>query len=170
MRRSTFALAGLLLTSGALLAQAPAAAKPNFTGKWAVTVDTGDVAMQAGNARGAVDYGGLGDPGEIIQDAKTLTIIRSSQIVPKSIFNLDGTETRGSVDIGGGNMVDLVLKARWEGSKLLLATLASVQGQQFEIDLNLSLDDKGRLVAEHIVPPLGAQMPGGTMVTKYKKQ
>jgi hypothetical protein len=169
MRRSTVALAGLLLSSGALLAQAPAA-KPNFTGKWALTADTGDVATQAGNAKGAVDYGGLGDEGEIIQDGKTLTIIRASQMVPKSVFNLDGSETHGSVDIGGGNMVDLTLKARWEGNKLLTATMASVQGQQFEIDLNLSLDDKGRLVAEHIVPPLGNGMNGGTMVTKYKKQ
>jgi hypothetical protein len=167
MRRSSSLIATALVFVGAT---AFAQAKPNFTGKWAVMADTGSLATQQGNARGAADYGGLGDAGEIVMDAKTLTITRPSQIVPKSVFNLDGTETRGSVDIGGGQMADLVLKARWEGNKLMTATLATVQGQQYEIDLNMWLDDKGNLVTEHIVPPLGAQMPGGTMVTKYKKQ
>jgi hypothetical protein len=170
MRRSSHLLAAALLSIGGVALAQTSGAKPNFTGKWAIIHDTGAAAAQQGAAASAADYGGLGDASEIVMDDKTLTINRPSQMVPKSVFNLDGTDTHASVDIGGGQMVDLVLRAKWEGNKLMTATLASVQGQQFEIDLNLSLDDKGNLVSEHIVPPLGNGMQGGTMVNKYKKQ
>ena len=68
-----------------------------------------------------------------------------------------------------GNMVDLTLTAKWEGAKLHCSTWVNLQGQGFEIVLNLSLDEKGNLVSEHITPAMGNNNPGGTEVTKYKK-
>ena len=154
---------GLLLIGSGAFAQA----KPNYTGKWTILPDSSPSAMQQGMPRGGADMGGLGEEGTITVDDKTLTIGRSSTVVPQSVFNLDGTETRQTVDIGNGNLVDLTLKAKWDGNKILTSTWATVQGQSFEIVLNLSIDDKGNLVTEHTTPPMG-NMPGGTQITKYK--
>ena len=85
----------------------------------------------------------------------------------KSVFNLDGTETYASVDVGG-QQIPLTMKTRWENNKLITSTWANV-GQTIEIILNFWLDDKGNLVTEHIMPAMGADMMGGTLVTKYKK-
>ena len=43
------------------------------------------------------------------------------------------------------------------------------RGQQIEIILNFSIDAKGNLVTEHILPAMGNGMGGGTLITKYKK-
>jgi len=167
MRRAT------LLSSAALLflgSSAFAQAKPNFAGKWTILPDSAASVQLQGMPRGGAHMGGLSEEAIITQDDSTLTISRQLTIGPmKSVFNLKGTETHASVDIGNGNMVDLTLKSKWEGAKLLTSTWVNMQGQSFEIVLNLSLDDKGNLVSEHITPAMGNNSPGGTEIAKYKK-
>jgi hypothetical protein len=167
MRRSLLAAAAFLVVGSLASAQGPSA-KPNFSGKWTLIADPAAPAMQQGAAQ-AADYGGLGEASEITMDEKTISIARPSQTVPKSVFNLDGSETRTTIDVGGGTMVDLVLKSKWVEKKLAMTTWATFQGQTFQIDLAFSLDDKGNLVVEHTVPPIGNN-PGGSMTVKYKKQ
>jgi hypothetical protein len=176
MRRSFFALpaaallfagtASALLFAGTALAQA----KPNFAGKWTIIRDSAAVQLQ-GLTAGAPEMGGLSNEATITQDEKTLSVKRPTPNMGEftSVFNLDGTETYSTVTIGG-QQIPLTLKSRWDGKKLITSTWANVgNGQQIEIILNFSLDDKGNLVTEHIVPPMGPQMMGGTLVTKYKK-
>jgi hypothetical protein len=167
MRRTRLLSAAALLLIGS---SAFAQAKPNFNGKWVILPDSVASAQQQGMPRGGAAMGGLSEEATIAQDDKTLSIARELTVGPvKSVFNLDGSETRQSLDIGNGNIVDLTLKAQWEGTKLLTSTWVNLQGQSFEIVLNLSLDDKGNLISEHITPAMGNN-PGGTEIAKYKKQ
>jgi len=167
MRRTRLLpIAALSLVGSTAFAQA----KPNFSGKWAILPDSSASAQQQGVPRGGAAMGGLSEAATITQDDKTISIARELTVGPMtSVFNLDGSETHQSLDIGNGNVVDLTLKSKWEGSKLLTSTWVNVQGQSFEIVLNLSLDDTGSLVSEHITPAMGNN-PGGTEIAKYKKQ
>lgn len=164
MRRTLLAIpaAAVLLASSAL-----AQAKPNFSGKWTILPDT--AAIPAGISPGGAEMGGLASEATITQDEKTLTIKRATPNMGEftSIFNLDGSETYSSVNVGG-QQIPLTMKTRWDGKKLITSTWANV-GQQIEIILNFWLDDKGNLVTEHIMPAMGGQMAGGTLMSKYKK-
>lgn len=165
MKRILSASAAVLVFAGST---ALAQAKPNFAGKWVILPDSAPVQLQ-GISPGGGEMGGLAAEATIVQDDKTLKITRSTSNMGEftSVFNLDGTETYSSVAVGG-QQIPLTMKTRWDGAKLITSTWANV-GQQIEIILNLSLDAKGNLVTEHIMPAMGAAMPGGTMITKYKK-
>jgi hypothetical protein len=164
MRRTSLSVAGLLLIAGSAFAQS----KPNFAGKWVILPDS--AVQQQGIARGGAAMGGLSEEAIIEQDDKSLSISRNLAFGPtKTLFSLDGSETRQSLDIGNGNMVDLTMTAKWDGPKLHCSTLVNLQSRSFEIVLNLSLDDKGNLVAEHITPAMSSNNPGGTEISKYKK-
>ena len=163
-RTSLLTSAALVLFAGTALAQT----KPNFSGKWTLIPDSATVQLQ-GISPGGGEMGGLSNEATIAQDEKTLTIKRMTPTMGEftSVFNLDGTETYASVNVQG-QAIPLTMKTRWEEGKLITSTWANV-GQQIEIILNLSLDAKGNLVTEHIMPAMGAQMAGGTLITKYKK-
>jgi hypothetical protein len=165
MRRAALlTAAALLLAGGSAFAQA----KPNFSGKWTILPDSA-AGQQQGAPRGGAAMGGLSEEATIAQDEKTLTIARDLSVGPtKSVFPLDGSASHQALDIGNGNMVDLTLTAKWEGAKLHTSTWVNLQGRSFEIVLNLSLDDTGTLVSEHIKPAMGNN-PGGTEITRYKK-
>lgn len=165
-RTSLLASAALVLFSGTALAQA----RPNFSGKWIMLPDSASVQLQ-GISAGGGEMGGLGNEATIVQDEKTITITRATPNMGefKSIMNLDGTETYSTVNVNG-QQIPLTMKTRWENGKLITSTWAGVGGAQaIEIILNFSLDAKGNLVTEHVLPAMGAQMPGGTLLTKYKR-
>jgi hypothetical protein len=158
--------AAVVLFAGTALAQA----KPNFAGKWTIVRDTAAVQLQ-GVSPGGAEWGGLASEATITQDEKTLTIKRPSPTMGEftSVFNLDGTETYSTVSVNNQSIA-LTMKTRWEGKKLITSTWAGIgNGQSIEFILNLHIDDKGNLVTEHVIPAMGAQMPGGTLITKYKK-
>lgn len=168
MRRSHFILAAVAAIIGSSTATAQAdAAKPNFSGKWTILPDSG--AVQQGAARGGAEMGGLGETATIEQTDKTLTITRQTATMGelKTVYNLDGTETDGSVNVQN-QAVPLTMKARWDGKALVTSIWANV-GQQIEIILVLSHDDKGNLVVEHTYPQMSANSPGGTTKSVYKK-
>jgi len=156
--------AAVIFAGSTALAQA----KPNFSGKWTIINDTATVQLQ-GISPGGGEMGGLSDAATIEMNDKTITITRQTPTMGefKSIFNLDGTETYTNVNVQG-QQIPLTMKTRWEGNKLITSTWANV-GQMIEIILNFSLDDKGNLVTEHVMPAMGNGMNGGTMITKYKK-
>jgi hypothetical protein len=165
MKRTFFASASAVLFIGST---ALAQAKPNFSGKWTILNDTASVQLQ-GVSPGGGEMGGLGSEATIVQDDKTLKVTRMTPNMGEltSIFNLDGTETYSSVNVGGQS-IPLTMKTRWEDKKLITSTWANV-GQQIELILNFSFDDKGNLVTEHVIPAMGNGMTGGTLITKYKK-
>ena len=164
MKRTLHASAAAVLFAGTAFAQA----KPNFSGKWTLMPDTATVQLQ-GISPGGAEMGGLAGEATITQDDKTLTVKRMTPNMGEmtSIFNLDGTETYSTVNVQG-QAIPLTMKTRWEGSKLITSTWANV-GQQIEIILNFSMDDKGHLVTEHVMPAMGGGMTGGTLISKYKK-
>ena len=165
MRRSVLfsSAAAVVLLSSSAFAQA----KPNFTGKWTILPDSG--VQQQGMPRGGASMGGLGEEATLTQDDKVLSVTRQGPNgLLTTAFNLDGTESHQSIDVGNGNLIDLTLKGKWEGGKFTTSTWVNMQGQGFEITLAFELDAKGDLVATHTVPPMGNNS-GGTEVTKYKK-
>lgn len=163
MRRTS-----LLMSAAAMLfaSNALAQAKPNFSGKWTLIPDTAQVQLQGVSAGGG-EMGGLSTEAKIVMDGKALSVTRSTTNMGEitSVFNLDGTETYGNVNVQG-QQIPLTFKARWEGNKLITSTWANV-GQMIEIILNFSFDEKGNLLTEHIVPDMG--QGGGKLMSKYKK-
>jgi hypothetical protein len=165
MKRTLLASAAAMVFAGTAMAQA----KPNFSGKWTIINDSAQVSLQ-GISPGGGEMGGLATEATITQDEKTLKVTRMTPTMGEftSVFNLDGTETYATVTVQG-NAIPLTMKTRWDGKKLVTSTWANV-GQPIEIILNFSLDDKGNLVTEHVLPAMGGGMDGGTLITKYKKQ
>jgi hypothetical protein len=156
----------LALTATALLATAlPAQQKPNFAGQWTLIADPN--APTPGRGRGGM-FGGLGQAATITQDEKTLTIIRNTQMGEvKYVYNLDGSESKNTVTMGG-NPVELVSHAKWEGDKLVITTTTQMGGNPAEIRMVLSIDSEGNLVVENTAPGRGGGGPV-TTTAKYKK-
>jgi hypothetical protein len=154
--------AALVLAAPALSAQG----KPSFAGKWAMVVDP-NAAGGGGGGRGG-GRGGLGMEPTIAQDEKTLIITRTTQAGEvKSVYNLDGSESKNTMTMGG-NAVEQVSKAAWEGNTLVITTTSSFQGNPTTSTMKLSIDASGQLVVETTSPGRG----GGEPVTRtatYKK-
>jgi hypothetical protein len=161
---------------------------PNFSGQWTLVAPADAPAGGApdgrrgggggggGGARGGRGGGrgafgaltGLGMGGTITQDAATLTITRTTQAGEiKTVYRLDGSESRNSITMGGGNGVESVSKARWEGSKLVITSTTNVQGNPVESTMTLSLDGQNL-----VIESTGAGRGGGatvTTTTRYTK-
>jgi len=161
MKRAMTAVAAALVCITATL---PAQAPPNFAGKWTLVVDPN--AAPAGGGRG---MGGIGQSATIVQDATTLTITRTTPVGEfTSTYKLDGTESKNTMNMGG-NAVDLLSKAKWEGSKLTVATTMNIGGNTVETSMVMALDPDGNLSVETTRPDF--QGGGGPVTTKatYKK-
>ena len=142
----------------AVAAQTP----PSFAGKWTLVPDpTG-----AGGGRG---MGGLGQSATIVQDANTLTITRTTQMGEfTTTYKLDGSESKNTLNMGG-NSVDQLSTAKWDGGKLRINTKMDFQGTPVEMTLVLSLDPSGNLLTESTRPDFqGGGAPITTKMT-YKK-
>ena len=165
MRRITGLMsvaAAAVLTAGVL-----AQATPNFAGTWTIVPDAN--APQAGG-RGGRGGGmlGLGQQATIAQDAKTLTLTRTTQAgETTSVYTLDGSKSTNKVTFGE-NTLELVSTAKWDGPRLVVTTTADFQGNAFETTMRLSLEG-GNLIVETTRPDMqGGGAPITTKVT-YKK-
>jgi hypothetical protein len=136
-----------------LFAANVSAQAPNLAGKW-TRVD--DPAAQAGGGGGRRGGGGGGGGGfncgmecTIAQDAKTLTVTRTTQAgEQKLVFNLDGSESKNMMPgRQGGDPTAVVSKATVAGNKITIATTREFQGQSFTSTQTLSLEG-GNLVVE----------------------
>jgi hypothetical protein len=156
MRRALRALTTLVvlfLFGGIAAAQS----KPNFAGKWTNTDP---------NAAGTMTPTSM----TIVQDAKTITLTTVGQMGEiQTVFNLDGTEAKSPIDVQG-TTIDRVTKAAWDGSKLVLTTVASFQGQSFETKQSLTLGADGTLTVDATRPDFQGGGAPVTSKTVYKKQ
>ena len=104
----------------------------------------------------------------IAQDAKTVTVTRTTQNgEQKSVYNLDGTDSKNTMN-QGGNALEAVSKTKWDGTKLVITTSTTFNGNARETTMALSIDASGNLLVESTQPPRG----GGEAVTRkttYKK-
>lgn len=151
------AIGSCLIVLGALAA---AQAKPSFAGKWTLVSDANTPAGGGMMVSGIITAA---------QDDKTLTVTTTGQMGEiKTIYNLDGTEAKSPLDFNG-NSIDRVTKAVWDGSKLVLTTIASFNGQSFETKQVWSLGADGTLTVDSTRPDFqGGGAPTTTKLT-YKK-
>ena len=155
------ALSMVLGTASLVIAQA----KTNFAGKWTLVVDPNAPAPAGRGGRGG-GFGGLGQGGSIEQNDKTITVITTGQAGEvKSVYNLDGSESKNSVTFGG-NAIERVSKVKWDGAKLVIETTTNFQGNPITSTQTWSLDASGGLVIEST-----SNMGGNPTTTKqtYKK-
>ena len=108
--------AAVVLMTASVFAQAP-----NFAGKWTADAEKNAAAMGGG---GGGRGGMMGGEMTIAQDAKTLTITRTTQAGEiKTVYNLDGTESKNMMaGRGGGEPVEQISVAKWDGAKLTITT------------------------------------------------
>lgn len=100
------------------------AQKPDFTGTWTLEADaSGAPAGTGGGGGGGRGGGGLGQGGTIKQTADTLTVERTfgdNKVV--SNYKLDGTESKNTMMGRGGQSMEAVSVAKWDGTKLVITT------------------------------------------------
>ncbi len=135
MKRSVLfgALLALVVVSLAF-----AQGKPNFSGKW-----TPEQAAAGGGGRG------MAGPMTVTQDDKTLTVERSmGGNTMKAVYNLDGSESKNSMMGRGGETMEQVSTAKWDGSKLAITTKTangeSTQTWSLSSDGKLQIERQGR--------------------------
>ncbi len=159
MKRATTALsvAAIVMMSVGVFAQA----KPSFAGKWARQADA--AAPAGGGGRGG-GRGGFGQEVTITQDANTITMeYTQGQNPVKRVFKLDGTDSTNTMSFGG-NSIEQVSKATWEGSTLVIVTA----GQNGQTRQALSLVN-GDLVIDQTAPGRGEGAGPTTTKITYKK-
>src|ERR1051325_7244198 len=109
MRRA--ALMGLAAV--AFVASNAFAQATNFAGTWNMVQDPAQ--QQAAGGRGGFG-GGMGATFTITQDAKTLTITRTTQNgESKTVYNLDGSDSKNMMQ-GRGGATEQISNAKWEGA------------------------------------------------------
>jgi hypothetical protein len=121
------AVAAVLLVSGV-----SAQGKPDLSGKWTLVPDPNAAPAGGGGGGGRGGRGGRGGGGgqafcgnecTITQDATTLTVTRTTQGgEQKAMYRLDGSESKNSQQGRGGESVEVVSKATWDGAKLSIET------------------------------------------------
>ena len=105
------------------------AQKPDFSGTWTL-----DPAASEGGAGGAPGgggggggrgggRGGLGQGGTVKQTADALTVERTiGENKITSTYKLDGSESKNTMMGRGGNSVESVSTAKWDGPSLVITT------------------------------------------------
>jgi hypothetical protein len=119
-------LARLGVIAAAILAVATAAwaQKPDFSGTW--TLDPASAPAAGGGALG-------NGPATVKQTADALTIERTTGDADVTLtYKLDGTESRNMMMGGGGQPVDSISTAKWDGPKLTIVTKQEMGGRVAE--------------------------------------
>jgi hypothetical protein len=161
--RRTAMFGGLMaaIFTAAVLAQAT----PNFAGTWTLVPDAN---APAGGRGGRSGMTGFGQQATVTQDAKALTVVRTTQAGEvKSTYNLDGSKSTNTLTFGE-NSIEQVSVAKWDGPRLVITTSSNFQGNAFETSMRVWLEG-GNLVLETTRPDFqGGGAPITTRQT-YKK-
>ena len=136
---SVAAILAVVIAGVAVSAQS----KPSFAGKWTMVPES--VAAAGATGRGS----GLGQEFTAVQDDKTLTVTTNNPQLGelKTVYNLDGSESRNPINFGG-QTVDRVSKVKWDGAKLVITTSVNFSGNVGETTQSWILDGTGNLVVE----------------------
>jgi hypothetical protein len=98
------------------------AQKPDFSGNWTLDPATAPAPGGGGGGRGG-GRGGLGPGAVVKQTADTLTIERTMGDNKVTMtYKLDGTESKNQMMGRGGEPMEAVSVAKWDGSKLVITT------------------------------------------------
>ena len=120
---------GVIATAILAVATVAWAQKPDFSGTW--TLDP--ASAPAGGGRGG-GGGALGNgPAIVKQAADALTIERTMGDAKVTLtYKLDGSGSRNMMAGRGGQQVDSLSTAKWDGSKLTILTKQEMDGQLTE--------------------------------------
>jgi hypothetical protein len=125
----------LIVTVALVLAMVVTSAqeKPNFSGRWVVTPPASDAGLEQ----------------TVTQTAATLTTSHASEgHGHRSVYKLDGTESRNSLVSHGQEIVTLS-KASWSGNQLTITSDTTYpDGRKRQTKQVWSLDSEGRLVTD----------------------
>jgi hypothetical protein len=154
---SVVAVATLVIAGASMAAQS----KPSFAGKWTIVPDANSAAAVSGRG------GGLGAEFTVVQDNKTVTVTTNNPQLGelKTVYNLDGSETKNPINFGGQS-VNRASKVKWDGAKLVITTTVSMDANVAETTQSWTLDGSGNLLVE-----TASSFTGQSMTTKatYKK-
>ena len=101
------------------LASVAWAQKTDFSGTW--TLDADASGATAGGGRGG--FGGLGMGATVKQTGDALTVERTMGDNKVTLtYKLDGTESKNTVMGRGGQQMESVSVAKWDGSKLVITS------------------------------------------------
>lgn len=118
---------GMIAAAVLAVATVASAQKPDFSGTW--TLDPASAAAGGGGGRGG--GGALGNgPATVKQTADALTIERTMGDNKVTLtYKLDGTESRNMMMGRGGQQVDSVSTAKWDGPRLTIVTKQEMGGE-----------------------------------------
>ncbi len=160
MRRNALVVGALSLVLAATTAMAQ---QPSFAGSWTLVPDPNATGGRGGGRGGAL----LGQAATVTQDAKTLTITRTTQNGEvKLVYNLDGSDSKNMV-MGRGGQTEQVSKASWDGAKLVISTTLAMGENTVTRTQTLALDESGQLVVTTTGPGRGGEQMTNTQT--YKK-
>jgi hypothetical protein len=120
------------------------AQKPDFSGTW--TLDPAASGAPAGGGGGGGGRGGRGGilgmgPTTVKQSATELTVesTMGDNKVTRT-YKLDGTESKNTVMGRGGNQMEQLSVAKWDGARLNIVTKSTFNDQTFETTEVWSVD------------------------------
>lgn len=151
-----------------LLSQAPAQARPDFSGAW--TFDQAKTMAQPGPDGRFVLAAMLGDDFVAKQEADALTLtINAGGLKVTAVYRFDGTETR---NVSPG---DIIVKSRasWDGRKLVILSTSEgmEKGQVITIETRrvIWLDSDGFLIIERTGSPASAVTPSRSVYRRTSR-
>jgi hypothetical protein len=161
------------LAAVAFVASSAFAQATSFAGTWNMVQDPAQQqAAGGGNGGRGGGFGGFGPTFTITQDAKTLTITRTTQNgESKQVYNLDGSDSKNTMPGRGGNPgMEQISNAKWEGSNLVITTKIAMGEQTFEQKRTISLAADGTLTIETASTQPGRDgQPRPAQKVQYKK-
>jgi hypothetical protein len=115
---------GIIATAVLAIATMAFAQKPDFSGVWTLDAEaSGMPAGTGGGGGGRGGGGGLGQGATVKQTGDTLTIERTfGENKVTSNYKLDGTESKNTMMGRGGEQMESVSTAKWDGGKLTIVT------------------------------------------------
>jgi hypothetical protein len=109
---------GIIATAVLAVATMAFAQKPDFSGTWTL-----DQEASGGGGGGGGRGGGLGQGATVKQTADTLTVERTfGDNKVTSTYKLDGSESKNTMMGRGGQQMEAVSTAKWDGDKLTITT------------------------------------------------
>jgi hypothetical protein len=133
---------GVIAAAVLAVATVAFAQKADFSGTWTLDTEASGMAAPSPGGGGGRGAGGgpLGQGGTIKQTADAITIERTlgdNKVV--TTYKLDGTESKNTMTGRGGQQMESVSTAKWDGSTLVITSKQDMGGQTFESTQKWSL-------------------------------
>lgn len=114
---------GVIAVAVLAMASMAWAQKPDFSGNWTLDPASAPAAGGGGGGGRGGGRGGLGPGATVKQTADTLTIERTMGDNKVTMnYKLDGSESKNQMMGRGGEPMETVSTAKWDGSKLVITT------------------------------------------------